>query len=90
MLGGVIGGRISDKNYTRSVEKAQEKNEPIYPEMRLGLVFFFVTIIIQLLGFVAFGWCIQEHVHFAYGLVCQFFSKFIIYPQSIKTKHSIS
>lgn len=76
MLGGVLGGRISDRDYTRRVEKAKAKGGGIYPEMRIGLLFFFVTIIIQLFGFVAFGWCIQENVHFAYGLVCQFFSKF--------------
>lgn len=75
MLGGVVGGKISDKLYTKSMLTAKENNQETYPEMRLGLVFFFAAIILQLLAFVAYGWCVEKDVHFAYGLVCQFFSK---------------
>ncbi|KAG1459895.1 hypothetical protein G6F46_005739 [Rhizopus delemar] len=72
MIGGNIGGRISDKVYNKRVAKAKEKEEDIYPEMRLSGLVLGCASIIQLLSLVAYGWCVQKEVHFAYGLVCQF------------------
>ncbi len=75
MIGGIVGGRMSDKIYNQRVAKAKAEGQEIYPEMRLGGPLFYASIILQLFGFVAYGWCIEKNVHFAYGLVCQFFSK---------------
>ncbi|CEP08708.1 hypothetical protein [Parasitella parasitica] len=54
-------------------EKAKEKGEDVHPEMRLGGFFFYASMVLQLVSFVAYGWCLEENVHFAYGLLCQFF-----------------
>jgi MFS family permease len=77
MIGGIAGGRMSDKIYNRRVAKAREHELEIYPEMRLGGPLFYASVVLQLFAFIAYGWCIQEDVHFAYGLVCQFFSKWL-------------
>jgi hypothetical protein len=73
MIGGILSGRLSDKIFNKRVKEAE--GGKIYPEMRLGGPVFYSSLIIQLFAFVAYGWCIEENVHFAYGLVCQFFSK---------------
>ena len=75
MVGGIMGGRMSDITYRRNIEKAKENNQEIHPEMRLGGFFFYASMVLQLASFVAYGWCLEENVHFAYGLVCQFFRK---------------
>lgn len=72
IVGGLAGGRLSDKIYSKNVAKADGE---IYPEMRINLVVFWVSLAVQLCAFVAFGWCIEEDVHFAVGLVCIFFCK---------------
>lgn len=74
MLGGILGGRMSDKTYNRNVSTANANNLEIYPEMRLGGPIMYASILLQLCGFIAYGWCLEKNVHFAYGLVCQFFS----------------
>ncbi|KAI9269650.1 major facilitator superfamily domain-containing protein [Helicostylum pulchrum] len=76
MIGGIAGGRMSDRIYNKRVAKVKETNQPIYPEMRLGGVVFYGSILLQLVSFIAYGWCVEKNVHFAYGLVCQFFRKF--------------
>ena len=73
MIGGIVGGRLSDRTYIKRVAKAKAMDQEIYPEMRLGGPLFYASILLQLLGFVAYGWCIEKNVHFAYGLVTQFF-----------------
>jgi MFS family permease len=78
MIGGIAGGRMSDRIYNKRVAKAREAELEIYPEMRLGGALFYTSILLQLCAFTAYGWCIQKDVHFAFGLVCQFFSKYII------------
>ncbi|KAI8073787.1 major facilitator superfamily domain-containing protein [Thamnidium elegans] len=85
MIGGIVGGRMSDKIYNKRVAKVKETNQPIYPEMRLGGVIFYCSIILQLVSFTAYGWCVEKNVHFAYGLVCQFFRKFYIYIYLLHT-----
>lgn len=73
MIGGIAGGRMSDKIYNKRVAKARAAEQEIYPEMRLGGPLFYSSILLQLLSFIAYGWCVEKNVHFAYGLVCQFF-----------------
>lgn len=75
MIGGIVGGRMSDTVYNRRVAKVTETNQPIYPEMRIGGPTFYASLILQLVSFIAYGWCIEKNVHFAYGLICQFFRK---------------
>ncbi|CAO3621364.1 unnamed protein product [Cunninghamella echinulata] len=111
-IGGIAGGRLSDKRYIRNAKKLTEKStveedeekgkgmasdnnnnndqsqqekkekasssstnktQQPYPEMRLGGILFYGSIILQLIAITGFGWCIQVKTHFAYGLVCQFF-----------------
>ncbi|KAI9303348.1 major facilitator superfamily domain-containing protein [Cunninghamella echinulata] len=97
MVGGMTGGRLSDKRYVQCLNKLNESNDEEIavenqtnnntnqhqhqlkrpsPEARLGGIIFYGSILIQLLAITAFGWCIQERVHFAFGLVCQFFYGF--------------
>ncbi|KAI8078060.1 major facilitator superfamily domain-containing protein [Gilbertella persicaria] len=78
MLGGILGGRMSDKVYNKSLNKAKANNQEIYPEMRLGSFLFYSMILLQLVAFIAYGWCLEKNVHFAYGLVCQFFIGFAL------------
>lgn len=80
MIGGIVGGRMSDKIYNKRVAKARAAEQEIYPEMRLGGPLFYSSILLQLCGFIAYGWCVEKNVHFAYGLLCQFFSKFLHKP----------
>lgn len=75
MIGSFIGGRLSDSIYNKRVALAKEKNQEIYPEMCLGGPIYYLCILIEPLAFIAYGWCTQEEVHFAYALVCQFTSK---------------
>lgn len=72
MLGGIFGGRYSDNLYRRRVAEAGGES---WPEMRLGGVLMWIAVLIQGFAFVAYGWCITKDVHFAWGLVCQFFRK---------------
>jgi MFS family permease len=72
MLGGIFGGRYSDNLYRRRVAEAGGES---WPEMRLGGVLMWIAVLIQGIAFIAYGWCITKDVHFAWGLVCQFFRK---------------
>lgn len=76
MIGGISGGRMSDKIYNKRIAKAKETGQEIYPEMRLGGPFFYASILLQLVSFIGYGWCVEKNVHFAYGLVFQFFCKY--------------
>ncbi|KAI8097157.1 major facilitator superfamily domain-containing protein [Halteromyces radiatus] len=75
MIGGILGGRMSDRKYNREVIKLQENNsdDQPYPEMRLGGIQFYGAILLNLFAMIGYGWCVQENVHWAYGVVCQFF-----------------
>ncbi|CAO3664329.1 unnamed protein product [Umbelopsis vinacea] len=75
MLGGIFGGRYSDNLYRRRVAEAGGES---WPEMRLGGVLMWVAVLIQGIAFIAYGWCITKDVHFAWGLVCQFFLGFCL------------
>ena len=74
VLGGIIGGQASDRLYMR---RASRYPGPTFPEMRLGGIFFYGSITMQLLGFAAYGWCVQYNIHFAAGLIFLFFGKSI-------------
>jgi MFS family permease len=77
MVGGIAGGRMSDVRYNKAVARLNDQEEKgaqaAYPEMRLGGWLFYGAIILNLLAMTAYGWCVQENVHWAYGVVCQFF-----------------
>ncbi|CAO3610823.1 unnamed protein product [Cunninghamella blakesleeana] len=101
-IGGIAGGRLSDKRYIRNANQLkksqinhQDSNEEFhlektasnktssdkeikyqqqpYPEMRIGGFAFYGAIVLQLLAITCYGWLIQYKIHFAFGLVCQFF-----------------
>ena len=72
IIGAILGGRFSDGLYNKRVKKSKENS---YPEMRLGGPVIYGATFIQLVSFVAYGWCVQKNVHWAFGLVCQLFSK---------------
>jgi MFS family permease len=86
MLGGIFGGRFSDRVYNASVAKAKEKNEEIYPEMRLNVLVLGCSNLIQALALIAYGWCIHKDVHLAYGLVCQFICKQMLSLYALLTR----
>ncbi|CAO3679552.1 unnamed protein product [Rhizopus stolonifer] len=68
MIGGVLGGKISDKIYTRSKARVIEG----YPEQRLSILMLGSMNFLQAASLIAYGWCIDKNVHMAYSLVCQF------------------
>lgn len=71
MIGGVFGGKISDKVYTRHKARVTEG----YPEQRLSILVLGSVNFLQAASLIAYGWCIDRNVHMAYGLVCQFICK---------------
>ena len=75
ILGGLVGGRFSDATYKKHAKQVKNKDE-IHAEMRLGGSVFYGSLILQFLAFIAFGWCIQENVHYGIGLVCLFFGMY--------------
>ena len=74
-LGGICGshiaGSISDKLYAADIKKERKP----YPERRLHYPLFGFSVTIFILSIVAYGWCTNLNVHFAYGLVALFFGK---------------
>lgn len=72
ILGGNIGGRLSDIVYNRNVRKAG-LDAPTYPEMRLSIPVFCTASMILFGSCVGYGWCVQENVHFAVPMVFLFF-----------------
>ncbi|CAO3595282.1 unnamed protein product [Absidia cylindrospora] len=66
--------KVSDPNNNRSNDNEQVRQQlQPYPEMRLGGILFYGAIVLNLFALTAYGWCVQENVHWAYGVVCQFF-----------------
>lgn len=74
VIGGILGGRASDMLYIRRVQRMKDPYEA-YPEMRLGGVIMYVAILVQLLGFTAFGWAVQYNIQYAVGMIALFFGK---------------
>ena len=71
VVGGMLAGQASDRLYIKRMSKSKAAHG--YPEMRLGGFVWYSAMIIALLGFTAYGWCIQYNVHFSAGLVILFF-----------------
>ncbi|OAD66086.1 hypothetical protein PHYBLDRAFT_152885 [Phycomyces blakesleeanus NRRL 1555(-)] len=69
MIGGISGGRISDRLYNKRVVQANGESTP---EMRLGGPLFYIAIVLQMFAFTGYGWCVEKNLHFAYGLAFQF------------------
>lgn len=74
ILGGLAGGRFSDRVYNGKVAKLPPGQSP-FPELRIGGIVLWGSLVLQFLALTAYGWCIQKNVHFAYGLVALFFGK---------------
>lgn len=72
ILGGNIGGRLSDIVYNRNVRKAGI-GAPTYPEMRLSIPVLCIASFILFGSCVGYGWCVQENVHFGVPMVFLFF-----------------
>jgi predicted MFS family arabinose efflux permease len=72
IVGTQIGGRYADKVYNKRVAEA---NGNVYPEMRLSLELVGAAVVLQIIGFLMYGWCVQENVHYAAGLVAIFICK---------------
>ncbi|KAI8072808.1 major facilitator superfamily domain-containing protein [Gongronella butleri] len=70
VVGAMVGGHFADRQYNKQVAK---HGEAAVPELRLGGIVFYSSIVLQCCAFIAYGWCIQEHVHYAVGLVILFF-----------------
>ncbi|ORX59444.1 MFS general substrate transporter [Hesseltinella vesiculosa] len=78
VAGAMYGGRSADKRYNEQTAKHPNRIEP---EMRLGGWVFYAGILLQCLTFIGYGWCVQENVHFAVGLVILFFlGAFLLVP----------
>ncbi|KAL1933038.1 hypothetical protein VTP01DRAFT_8716 [Rhizomucor pusillus] len=73
ILGGLVGGRFSDRVYNKKVGKLPPEQPP-FPELRIGGIILWGSLVIQFLALTAYGWCIQKNVHFAYGLIALFFA----------------
>lgn len=74
ILGGLVGGRFSDRVYNKKAGKLPPEQPP-FPELRIGGIILWGSLVIQFLALTAYGWCIQKNVHFAYGLIALFFGK---------------
>lgn len=46
--------------------------------MRLGVIMLGISFIVWVACLSAFGWCVQENVHFAFGIVCEFVGKYYL------------
>ncbi|KAI9270442.1 major facilitator superfamily domain-containing protein [Phascolomyces articulosus] len=74
ITGSAIAGTASDKLYAADVKKGLKA----YPERRLNYPIFITSTIVLILSIVAYGWCTNMNVHFAYGLVALFFGIYIV------------
>lgn len=74
IVGGNIGGRVSDRTYKKRIGGMDKST--IFPEMRINGPFLYSAFALHLFAQTAYGWCIQANVHFAVGLVCLFFGKY--------------
>ncbi|KAJ8660379.1 hypothetical protein O0I10_003836 [Lichtheimia ornata] len=70
IIGSLVGGRYSDRLYMRRAAKLKEINQSPYPELRIGGFLLYACMVVLLLAYIAFGWCVEKDVHYAFGLVC--------------------
>ncbi|KAI8148471.1 major facilitator superfamily domain-containing protein [Fennellomyces sp. T-0311] len=68
--GGILGGKLSDRIYSRRVQKANANNREVYPEMRLSQTWVIIGAFAMAASFVTFGWAIEKNLHYSVGLVC--------------------
>ncbi|KAI9489157.1 major facilitator superfamily domain-containing protein [Zychaea mexicana] len=71
--GAYAAGTLSDRVYQRRIQNATEKNERVYPEMRLSKLVLTPSVCLMAGGYAAYGWCIQENTHFVLGMFMQMF-----------------
>lgn len=77
IIGSLVGGRYSDRLYMRRAAKLKEINKSPYPELRIGGFLLYACMVVLLLAYIAFGWCVEKDVHYAFGLVCAGISKYL-------------
>ncbi|KAI8146110.1 major facilitator superfamily domain-containing protein [Fennellomyces sp. T-0311] len=75
VVGGMLAGQASDRLYMKRAARSSTGHG--YPEMRLGGFVWYSAIIIALLGFTAYGWCVQYNVHYSAGLAILFFGNIL-------------
>ncbi|RUS19762.1 hypothetical protein BC937DRAFT_86956 [Endogone sp. FLAS-F59071] len=80
ILGGITGGKCSDRVYKETVARNGGVG---WPEMRLGGIFMWVGVVVMALAFAAYGWTVQENAHWAWGLLCQFVLGFSLMSPNI-------
>jgi MFS family permease len=76
MVGNQLGGRLSDHIYNKRVAAAKANGDnQAYPEMRISGLIIIMSVALACCGYVAYGWCTQKNVHYAFALVSIFFCK---------------
>ncbi|KAI8890290.1 MFS general substrate transporter [Backusella circina FSU 941] len=87
VIGSIIGGRSSDKEYIKRVEKAGGVG---YPEMRIGGFWFIASILFLVATTIAYGWCVEKNVHYAIPLVIQVLMGLgMMFPNVILTTYMV-
>jgi MFS family permease len=77
MVGNQLGGRLSDHIYNKRVAAAKANGDnQAYPEMRISGLIIILSVALACCGYVAYGWCTQKNVHYAFALVSIFFCKY--------------
>ncbi|KAI9489156.1 major facilitator superfamily domain-containing protein [Zychaea mexicana] len=74
-VGAYTAGSLSDRMYRQRVQKAKDKNERVYPEMRLSRASLAPAAVLMVGGYAAYGWCIQANAHFIFGMLMQMFAQ---------------
>ncbi|KAI8140224.1 major facilitator superfamily domain-containing protein [Fennellomyces sp. T-0311] len=74
-VGAFTAGSLSDRVYRRRVQEATERREGVYPEMRLSQIALGPAAFVMAGGYIAYGWCIEKNVHFAFGMVAVMFGQ---------------
>ncbi|KAI8341685.1 major facilitator superfamily domain-containing protein [Chlamydoabsidia padenii] len=74
LVGNQLGGRLSDHIYNKRVATAKASgNDQTYPEMRISGLLIGFSVSLACCGYIAYGWCTRENVHYAFALVAIFF-----------------
>lgn len=84
MVGGNLGGRLSDYVYNRNVAKAGPDTRT-NPEMRLSIPVLGCFAAILLGALTGYGWCVQENIHYSVPIVFLFFGKCILTSACVET-----
>ncbi|KAI9496395.1 major facilitator superfamily domain-containing protein [Zychaea mexicana] len=73
MIGGNIGGRLSDFVYNNNVKKATDNQQTTNPEMRLSIPLLGVVALFLLGVLTGYGWTVKQNVHYAAPMAFSFF-----------------